>query len=189
MCTLRAVKTNGPRYSRIRWGERSTGRESEVVSSGWVPQSRQATLVGLGDGFTKGVGVGVLTGQPAVPSTPRTPAAVIYPFWDLWYFTIKGSDGNMEATVSSVVSSIKGNISDSIFPIGQDFTWSVSLEHIDYSNIIRENRLRPVDLAQSAWTDHPEIPRAAMDCGGVLVYPDAAVMSFIARWTALSPTG
>lgn len=32
------------------------------------------------------------------------------------------SDGNMEATVSSVVSSIKGNISDSIFPIGQDFT-------------------------------------------------------------------
>lgn len=32
------------------------------------------------------------------------------------------SDSNMEATVSSVVGSIKGNISDSIFPIGQDFT-------------------------------------------------------------------
>lgn len=32
------------------------------------------------------------------------------------------SDSNVEATVSSVVGSIKGNISDSIFPIGQDFT-------------------------------------------------------------------
>lgn len=65
----------------------------------------------------------------------------------------------------------------------------MSLEHIDYSNIIRENWLRPVDLAQSALTDHTEIPGAAMDCGGILVHSDAAVMSFIARWTALSPTG
>lgn len=32
------------------------------------------------------------------------------------------SDSNVEATVSSVVGSIKGNISDGIFPIGQDFT-------------------------------------------------------------------
>lgn len=32
------------------------------------------------------------------------------------------SDSNMEATVSSVVGSIKGNISDGILPIGQDFT-------------------------------------------------------------------
>lgn len=32
------------------------------------------------------------------------------------------SDSNMEATVSSVVGSIIGNISDGIFPIGQDFT-------------------------------------------------------------------
>lgn len=32
------------------------------------------------------------------------------------------SDSNVEATVSSVVGSIKGNISDGILPIGQDFT-------------------------------------------------------------------
>lgn len=32
------------------------------------------------------------------------------------------SDSNVEATVSSVVGSIKGKISDGIFPIGQDFT-------------------------------------------------------------------